>query len=49
LGQPVKTSQLKLSGSGTEAQLDLGGVRPGLYTLRVVAGEQQASQRVLVE
>lgn len=43
LGQPVKTSQLKLRSSGTEAQLDLGGVRPGLYMLRVVAGEPSAS------
>jgi hypothetical protein len=49
LGQPIKTQQLKLSGTSTQAQLELGGVRPGLYTLRVAAGEQQASQRVLVE
>ncbi len=49
LGQPVKTSQLKLSSGGTEAQLDLGGVRPGLYTLRVAAGAHMASQRVVVE
>ena len=49
LGQPVKNAQLKLSGSDTEAQLDLSGVPPGLYTLRVVAGEQQASQRIVVE
>jgi phage terminase large subunit-like protein len=49
LGQPVKTRELKLTSSGAQTQLDLEGVRPGLYTLRVVAGEQQASQRVLVE
>jgi hypothetical protein len=49
LGQPIKTQQLKLNSSGTQAQVDLQGVRPGLYTLRVAAGEQQASQRVLVE
>lgn len=49
LGQPVKTSQLTLRGGGTQAQFELGGVQPGLYTLRVVAGEQQASQRVVVE
>lgn len=49
LGQPVQTSQLKLRSGGTEAQLDLGGVRPGLYTLRVAAGEHTASQRVVIE
>jgi len=49
LGQPVKTSQLKLGSGSTQTQLELGGVRPGLYTLRVLAGEHSASQRVLVE
>lgn len=49
LGQPVKMMQRQLSGSGTEAQLDLLGVRPGLYTVRVAAGAHVASQRVVVE
>jgi hypothetical protein len=49
LGQPAKTIQLKLTGPSTPAQLDLGGVRPGLYILRVAAGEHAASQRIVVE
>lgn len=49
LGQPVKTYQRPLSSGGTEAQLDLQGVRSGLYTLWVVAGAHTASQRVVVE
>ena len=49
LGQQVRTITLALSGGETRASFDLSGVASGLYTLRVAAGGQSASQRLAVE
>ncbi|MBO2011987.1 fibronectin type III domain-containing protein [Hymenobacter negativus] len=50
IGQQVRTQTVPLTpASETRTQLDLTGVVPGLYTLRVVAGGQVASQRLAVE
>ncbi len=50
LGQAVRAQLVPLAAAGdTHAQLDLAGVAPGLYTLRVAAGSQAASQRLVVE
>ncbi|MBF9142460.1 fibronectin type III domain-containing protein [Hymenobacter properus] len=49
LGQQVRTLTVPLVGAETHASLDLSGVAPGLYTLRVAAGSQVVSQRLAVE
>ena len=50
LGQAVRAVAIPLAATGeTRAALDLSGVAPGLYTLRVQAGAQAASQRLVVE
>ena len=49
LGQPVRTSAVVLTNTTTSAQLDLTGLVPGLYTVRVAAAGQSASQRLAVE
>ncbi|MDO7853953.1 fibronectin type III domain-containing protein [Hymenobacter convexus] len=49
LGQQVRVLVVPLVGAETRAALDLSGVAPGLYTLRVAAGSQTASQRLAVE
>lgn len=49
VGQQVRSSSVALGSSTTRAELDLTGVAPGLYTVRVVAGGQAASQRLVVE
>ncbi|MFD2718727.1 fibronectin type III domain-containing protein [Hymenobacter monticola] len=49
LGQQVRELTLPLSATETRAALNLSGVAPGLYTLRVAAGGQTASQRLAVE
>ncbi|MGI4865682.1 MAG: fibronectin type III domain-containing protein [Janthinobacterium lividum] len=49
LGQTIQTKQVVLSGVATQTQLDLVGVVPGLYTVRVAVGKQSASQRLAVE
>lgn len=49
LGQPLRTKQLVLTGAATQTQLDLAGVVPGLYTVRVAVGGQYVSQRLAVE
>ena len=50
LGQAVRSQTLSLLKAGeTRAQLDLADVPPGLYTLRVAAGGQTATQRLAVE
>jgi hypothetical protein len=50
LGQQVRVKVVPLA-AGAEAQtkLDLTDVSPGLYTLRVAAGSQSASQRLVIE
>ena len=47
--QQVRSSSVALGSSTTRAELDLTGVAPGLYTVRVLAGGQAASQRLVVE
>jgi hypothetical protein len=50
LGQQVLVKVVPLATSiETQTKLDLTGVSPGLYTLRVAAGSQSASQRLVVE
>ncbi|WP_236668813.1 fibronectin type III domain-containing protein [Hymenobacter rubidus] len=50
VGQQVRAAVVPLaSGLETRTQLDLSGIAPGLYTLRVQAGSQVASQRLSVE
>lgn len=49
VGQQVRSSSVLLGSSTIRAELDLTGVAPGLYTVRVVAGGQAASQRLVVE
>ncbi|GAB3876662.1 hypothetical protein GCM10028824_34720 [Hymenobacter segetis] len=50
LGQAVRTQTIALPKAGeTRTQLDLADVPPGLYTLRVAAAGQTASQRLAVE
>lgn len=50
IGQQVVTKVVSLSpGAETRTQLDLAGLAPGLYTLRVAAGGQSASLRLAVE
>ncbi|MBH8569923.1 fibronectin type III domain-containing protein [Microvirga sp. STS02] len=49
LGQQVRTIILPLAGTETRASFDLSGVASGLYTLRVMAGGQSASQQLAVE
>jgi hypothetical protein len=49
IGQQIRTLTVPLSGVETRASFDLSGVASGLYTLRVAAGSQAASQRLVVE
>ncbi|GAB3581251.1 fibronectin type III domain-containing protein [Hymenobacter daeguensis] len=50
LGQAVRTQAVLLTrASETRVQLDLAGLAPGLYSVRVAAGGQSASQRLVVE
>jgi len=50
VGQSVRTLTVPLAKAGeTRTQLDLGGIKAGLYTLRIQAGNQTASQRLAVE
>lgn len=49
LGQSVQTRSLDLAAAGAQTQVDVSGLAPGLYTLRVQAGSQMASQQVAVQ
>jgi hypothetical protein len=49
LGQEVRTRQVALTGARNRTQLELTGLKPGLYTVRISAGGQSASQRLVVE
>jgi len=49
LGQSVQTRSLNLAAAGTQTQVDVSSLAPGLYTLRVQAGSQMASQQVAVQ
>ena len=49
LGQAVQTRTIQLSPTGTNAQIELGALPAGLYTVRVQAGNQVASRQVVVQ
>jgi hypothetical protein len=46
LGRPVRT---QLASANTEVALDLAGLAPGVYALRVQAGAAVATQKLVVE
>jgi hypothetical protein len=45
LGRPVRTQ----TAAGAKTDLDLTGLAPGLYAVRVAAGGATATQRLVVE
>ncbi len=50
LGQPVRTfAPAALSAEGLSTTLNLSGIAPGLYTLRVQAGTASAARKLVVE
>ncbi|MGI4887110.1 MAG: T9SS type A sorting domain-containing protein [Janthinobacterium lividum] len=49
LGQQVQARTLALAPAGTQALLDVSGLAPGLYTVRVQAGSQSASLPVTLQ
>lgn len=49
MGQQVRSAATTLTPGGTQAQFDLTGIAPGLYTLRLVAGRHTASKHINVE
>ena len=48
LGQQLQAQVLELSPAGTQAQVDVSNLAAGLYTVRVQAGSQVATQQVAV-
>lgn len=49
LGQLLQSRSLELSPAGTQTQVDVSSLAAGLYTLRVQAGSQVATQQVAVK
>lgn len=49
LGQSVQARSLDLAAAGTQTQVDVSSLAPGLYTLRVQAGGQVATQQIAVQ
>jgi hypothetical protein len=49
LGRAVRTHTLALPAAGLRHELSLAGLAPGLYSLRVQAGEASAVRRLVVE
>ncbi|MCB2377984.1 T9SS type A sorting domain-containing protein [Hymenobacter sp. BT635] len=49
LGRTVRTATAALPAAGLRHELNLQGLAPGLYSLRVQAGQQQAVRALLVE
>lgn len=49
LGRPVRTATINLATTDTTYPLDLTGLAPGLYLLRLEAGGTTATQRLVVE
>ncbi|OGX90769.1 T9SS type A sorting domain-containing protein [Hymenobacter coccineus] len=49
LGQQVQARTVALAPAGTQALLDVSGLAPGLYTVRVQAGSQSASLPVTLQ
>ena len=49
LGRAVRTAVVALPPAGLRHELDLTGLAPGLYALRVIAGTSSATSRLAVE
>jgi hypothetical protein len=49
LGQTVRQQTITLTAGGTQAQVEVVGLAPGLYTVRVQAGTETATTRLAVE
>lgn len=49
LGRTVRTRTVAVPGTGLRYELDLTGLAPSLYALRVTAGTQTATRRLVVE
>jgi hypothetical protein len=49
LGQQVRARTVALDARGTQVPMDATGLAAGLYTLRVAAGGQVATQQVAVQ
>lgn len=49
LGQRVQARTLELAPTGVQAQLDVSALAPGLYTVRVQAGNQAASLPITLQ
>ena len=49
LGRTVRTHATAWPATGLRYELDLSGLSPGIYALRVVAGQRVATQRLIVE
>jgi|GEM_PF-5997747 len=49
LGQSVRTQTVMLHPAGTQAQVEVQGLPTGIYTMRVQAGGQVATQQVVVQ
>ena len=49
LGQQLQSRSLALGASGTQTQVDVSALAAGIYTVRVQAGSQVASQQVAIE
>ena len=49
LGQQVQARTIGLAPAGTQAQFDVSALAPGLYTVRVQAGDQAASLSIVLQ
>lgn len=49
LGQQLQTRSVELSPAGTQTQVDVSNLAAGIYTLRVQAGSQVATQQLAVK
>ncbi|UOQ51706.1 T9SS type A sorting domain-containing protein [Hymenobacter cellulosivorans] len=49
LGQQVLTRTLPLTAAGTEAQVDVSNLAPGLYTLQIKTNQEVATKKVVLE
>lgn len=49
LGQLVQTRAISLTPTGTQAQIEVKTLPPGLYTVRVQAGQQTTTRQLVIE
>jgi hypothetical protein len=49
VGRPVRTTTVALAAGATTAALDVAGLAPGVYALRVAVGERRGTARLVVE